>query len=101
VPRVIGFASGYLPGVVSLARAGARTREIDVLDIRAVEWFDGRAPPARPPPAPAPGFELAGSIVRSNFRLYRFVSARTRLVTPRELRAKRLLPRDSMVALAR
>jgi hypothetical protein len=83
--------------------AGAAVREIDVIDIRAVEWFDGDTPAADRPPPPAPGFRLAGSIERSNYRLYRFVAARPVWVTPGRLRDRPLLPRspDVMVGLER
>ena len=51
----------------------------------------------------APGFDLARSIAHSNYRLYRFVSARPAWVTPGRLRDRPLLPRspDVMVGLER
>jgi hypothetical protein len=103
VPAIVGLASSYRPDVASMPRAGAAVREIDVIDIRAVEWFDGDTPAAGRPPLPAPGFRLAASIAHSNYRLYRFVSARLARVTPGRLRDRPLLPRspDVMVGLER
>ncbi len=103
VPRIVGLASGYLPTVTTMPRGGASVREIDVIDIRAVEWFDGDTPAAGCPPAPAPGFRLVRSLARSNYRLFGFVSARPTWVTPSRLSERPLLPRspDVMVGLQR
>jgi hypothetical protein len=89
--------------VTTLPPPGAAVREIDVIDIRAVEWFDGDTPAAGRPPPPAPGFRLAGSAARSNYRVYRFISARPARVTPDGLRDRPLLPRspDVMVGFER
>jgi hypothetical protein len=102
VPRIVALEGLYLPSVRVLPRAGAMVGEIDVLDIRAVPYFDdfSRAPL---PVAPAPGFRLVRRVARSNFVLFRYVRDAPLRVTPASLGDASLLPRspDVMIGFQR